>query len=312
MSENNKNINSKDQPLDPSDDTTQPNHNENIPLQCPVCHNHIDNRSLTDTCLHEFCYNCLLEASHTNNRCPVCRQEYNNIIHNIQSENHFQQTPISHNNDRQVMQFLMNARLNQMRYRLINDRQRLHQFTNNLQRISDTNKNNNNNNNNNGISDTDMQELQNFNQRNIEFNIQMMAIINEMTDDIYGTGILNQPIHHQVIIGQQVLHNHNHQLNHNNNNNNIVAIESDESIDNDDDLYPVEEDHQELPQHQPMNVENNVAQEVVPEVRQQQRVVIPSSNNNILENTSKTNQMTDNSGNKSNDKSEDNNESNSD
>ncbi|XP_054161630.1 E3 ubiquitin-protein ligase COP1-like [Oppia nitens] len=56
---------------------------------CPICLVLVSNRSLTDTCLHEFCYECLHEWSANKNRCPVCRQIYHNIIHNIKSGNQY-------------------------------------------------------------------------------------------------------------------------------------------------------------------------------------------------------------------------------
>ncbi|CAG2115414.1 unnamed protein product [Medioppia subpectinata] len=66
---------------------------------CPICLTQVSNRSLADTCLHEFCFDCLSEWSSTHNRCPVCRQPYRHIIHNIVSEEVFARTPVQHRNE---------------------------------------------------------------------------------------------------------------------------------------------------------------------------------------------------------------------
>ncbi|XP_054160047.1 uncharacterized protein LOC128958255 [Oppia nitens] len=59
------------------------------PNSCPICLQPVSNRSLTDTCLHEFCYECIHEWSADHNRCPVCRLSYRNIIHNVVSANKY-------------------------------------------------------------------------------------------------------------------------------------------------------------------------------------------------------------------------------
>ena len=53
---------------------------------CPVCLSRVENRAYTNTCLHEFCFPCIEEWSRSHNRCPVCREVYQKILHNIRSK----------------------------------------------------------------------------------------------------------------------------------------------------------------------------------------------------------------------------------
>ncbi len=67
--------------------------------KCPICLNFIINRSLTDTCFHEFCFNCINEWSLQHNRCPSCRQIYRNILFNIVSAEIFERMPVNASED---------------------------------------------------------------------------------------------------------------------------------------------------------------------------------------------------------------------
>ncbi|XP_054160012.1 uncharacterized protein LOC128958221 [Oppia nitens] len=65
------------------------------PKSCLICLKVMTNRSLTDTCLHQFCYECLRKWSSDGNcLCPVCRQNYKNIIHNIVSADQYDREPV--------------------------------------------------------------------------------------------------------------------------------------------------------------------------------------------------------------------------
>ncbi len=61
---------------------------------CPVCLNRVQERSYTNTCLHEFCFPCIQEWSRNHNRCPVCRERYTNILHNIKSSTEYDELPV--------------------------------------------------------------------------------------------------------------------------------------------------------------------------------------------------------------------------
>ena len=102
--------------------------------QCPVCQNTIANRALTDTCLHEFCFECLRESSLRNDRCPHCRTQYSHIIHNIVSETQFSQTPVNDGSGSHMslLSIVISSRLNSLRERLAEERSRL---TEDMQRM---------------------------------------------------------------------------------------------------------------------------------------------------------------------------------
>ncbi|XP_054160095.1 uncharacterized protein LOC128958303 [Oppia nitens] len=104
----------------------------NDPKSCPICLTQVFNRSLADTCLHEFCYECLHEWSADHNRCPVCRQSYRNIIHNVVSANKYDSEPVPKTVDevedeiaeiRQIYHWVRSVRYHsiQQRVRAIND-----------------------------------------------------------------------------------------------------------------------------------------------------------------------------------------------
>ena len=56
---------------------------------CPICLGDIDNKSMTDTCLHKFCFTCLLEWSKVRAVCPLCKGQFSAIIHNIRSDDDY-------------------------------------------------------------------------------------------------------------------------------------------------------------------------------------------------------------------------------
>ena len=56
---------------------------------CPICLSDIDNKSMTDTCLHKFCFTCLLEWSKVRAVCPLCKGKFSAIIHNVRSDSDY-------------------------------------------------------------------------------------------------------------------------------------------------------------------------------------------------------------------------------
>ena len=56
------------------------------PPSCCICLGKMSNKSFTDNCLHEFCFDCILRWSTVNTQCPLCKSEFNSIIHNIKSK----------------------------------------------------------------------------------------------------------------------------------------------------------------------------------------------------------------------------------
>nr|XP_018908381.1 PREDICTED: E3 ubiquitin-protein ligase Topors-like [Bemisia tabaci]XP_018908382.1 PREDICTED: E3 ubiquitin-protein ligase Topors-like [Bemisia tabaci] len=52
---------------------------------CAICLSGPKNKSFTDSCCHQFCFTCLLEWSKVKAECPLCKQVFSFIIHNIRS-----------------------------------------------------------------------------------------------------------------------------------------------------------------------------------------------------------------------------------
>lgn len=70
-------------------------HSSSPDLNCPICLGRLENRSYTDTCFHKFCFVCLVEWSKVKPVCPLCKQPFTSVIHNVQSYENFEQLPIT-------------------------------------------------------------------------------------------------------------------------------------------------------------------------------------------------------------------------
>lgn len=69
------------------------NSEENI--DCSICLQAINNASFVDICLHKFCYECLFQWSQEKNDCPLCKEKFQNIIHNVKSDTEYDLQDIS-------------------------------------------------------------------------------------------------------------------------------------------------------------------------------------------------------------------------
>lgn len=67
---------------------------------CPICLGKLENKSFTDSCFHQFCYVCLLEWSKVKAECPLCKQTFKSIIHNVKSYKDYDQYHIPRPEDR--------------------------------------------------------------------------------------------------------------------------------------------------------------------------------------------------------------------
>lgn len=63
----------------PSRDTASPENS------CAICLSSPENKSFTDSCFHTFCFSCLLEWSKVKAECPLCKQRFKSIVHNVRS-----------------------------------------------------------------------------------------------------------------------------------------------------------------------------------------------------------------------------------
>ncbi|XP_011139582.1 E3 ubiquitin-protein ligase Topors [Harpegnathos saltator] len=68
-----------------SDDIASP------PPNCSICLGKLINTSFTDSCLHQFCFDCLVKWSKIKTECPLCKQTFKSIIHSVRSEEDYDQ-----------------------------------------------------------------------------------------------------------------------------------------------------------------------------------------------------------------------------
>ncbi|XP_069126617.1 serine-rich adhesin for platelets-like [Argopecten irradians] len=61
---------------------------------CAICLGRLQNKSFTDRCFHMFCFVCLQEWSKVKAECPLCKQKFTSIIHNVRSNEDYDQYPI--------------------------------------------------------------------------------------------------------------------------------------------------------------------------------------------------------------------------
>ncbi|XP_041358462.1 E3 ubiquitin-protein ligase Topors-like isoform X2 [Gigantopelta aegis] len=58
---------------------------------CAICLSRLENKSFTDSCFHMFCFVCLQEWSKIKPECPLCKQPFKSIIHNVRSYEDYDQ-----------------------------------------------------------------------------------------------------------------------------------------------------------------------------------------------------------------------------
>ncbi|KAL4716869.1 hypothetical protein ACJJTC_012680 [Scirpophaga incertulas] len=76
-----------------SEDSSPP-HDSNRgspPPNCAICLGTCRNKSFTDSCLHQFCFKCLLTWSRVKTVCPLCKQNFRSIIHNVRSNHQYEE-----------------------------------------------------------------------------------------------------------------------------------------------------------------------------------------------------------------------------
>ncbi|KAL8605871.1 hypothetical protein ACOMHN_040515 [Nucella lapillus] len=71
---------------------------------CAICLGQLENKSFTDSCFHMFCFVCLQEWSKVKAECPLCKQPFKSIIHNVKSYNNYDQFYLEHQQHRPTHQ----------------------------------------------------------------------------------------------------------------------------------------------------------------------------------------------------------------
>lgn len=61
---------------------------------CPICLTVITDLAMTDSCRHEFCFNCIHLWSNYQDRCPLCRSNYSNLMYNLTNDGQFLLLPV--------------------------------------------------------------------------------------------------------------------------------------------------------------------------------------------------------------------------
>ncbi|XP_056634328.1 E3 ubiquitin-protein ligase Topors-like [Diorhabda sublineata] len=59
------------------------------PPNCAICLGAFSNKCFSDSCMHQFCFKCLLEWSKIKPECPLCKQPFTRIIHNFKSHEEY-------------------------------------------------------------------------------------------------------------------------------------------------------------------------------------------------------------------------------
>ncbi|XP_046455273.1 E3 ubiquitin-protein ligase Topors-like [Daphnia pulex] len=87
---------------------------------CAICLGKVENKCFANNCLHEFCYSCLFRWSKEKTKCPLCMQPFSSIIHNIRSNNDYDEQTIQSTDDivsdvpflQRFLQFILSTQAN--------------------------------------------------------------------------------------------------------------------------------------------------------------------------------------------------------
>ncbi|GFY53574.1 hypothetical protein TNIN_25741 [Trichonephila inaurata madagascariensis] len=69
---------------------------------CAICLEPLQNKSFLDSCLHTFCFTCLLEWSKVKPECPLCKKQFKSIVHNVQKDMTFEEYHVSSRTSKQL------------------------------------------------------------------------------------------------------------------------------------------------------------------------------------------------------------------
>uniref|UniRef100_A0A8C0F1L7 RING-type E3 ubiquitin transferase n=1 Tax=Bubo bubo TaxID=30461 RepID=A0A8C0F1L7_BUBBB len=51
--------------------------------RCPICLDSWEEASYVMPCLHQFCYNCILQWAETKPECPLCKRRITSVLHSV-------------------------------------------------------------------------------------------------------------------------------------------------------------------------------------------------------------------------------------
>ncbi|XP_059050996.1 E3 ubiquitin-protein ligase Topors-like [Achroia grisella] len=78
------------------------------PPNCAICLGTCKNKSFTDSCLHQFCFKCLLTWSKVKAVCPLCKQNFKSIIHNVRSNHQYEEYMVEQRETEETIERLDN------------------------------------------------------------------------------------------------------------------------------------------------------------------------------------------------------------
>ncbi|XP_017051714.1 E3 ubiquitin-protein ligase Topors [Drosophila ficusphila] len=64
------------------------------PPNCAICLSRCRRKCFTDSCMHQFCFKCLSEWSKIKPECPLCKQPFKTIIHNVRTLEDYDRYPV--------------------------------------------------------------------------------------------------------------------------------------------------------------------------------------------------------------------------
>ncbi|TDG43780.1 hypothetical protein AWZ03_009790 [Drosophila navojoa] len=67
------------------------------PPNCAICLSRCRRKCFTDSCMHQFCFKCLCEWSKIKAECPLCKQPFKTIIHNVRTLDDYDRYPVQTN-----------------------------------------------------------------------------------------------------------------------------------------------------------------------------------------------------------------------
>ncbi|XP_050315973.1 E3 ubiquitin-protein ligase Topors-like isoform X2 [Anthonomus grandis grandis] len=59
------------------------------PPHCAICLGNCMDKCFSDSCIHQFCFQCLVQWSKVKAECPLCKQPFKSIIHNVISNEEY-------------------------------------------------------------------------------------------------------------------------------------------------------------------------------------------------------------------------------
>ncbi|EFA76139.1 RING zinc finger-containing protein [Heterostelium album PN500] len=79
---------------------------------CPICLSEIEDITFLDICFHHFCYICILQWSEISGNCPLCKSNFQSLIHDVKSNKEYKRHLINNKNSNNNANNSNNRRLN--------------------------------------------------------------------------------------------------------------------------------------------------------------------------------------------------------